>query len=48
MRLDPVTLAEEESIIEIMDFYMGDNTVDRQNFIRANLRSEQELEDVDI
>ena len=48
MRLDPVSLAEEESIFEIMDFYMGDNTVDRQNFIRSHLRSEQELEDVNI
>ena len=48
MRLDPVSLADEESIAEIMEFYMGDNTVDRQNFIRANLRSEAELEDVDI
>ena len=48
MRLDAVTLADEESIHDIMDFYMGDNTVDRQRFIRANLRSEQELEDVNI
>ena len=48
MRLDPVSLAEEESIHDIMDFYMGDNTSDRQRFIRANLRSEQELEDIDI
>ena len=48
MRLDLVTLAEEESIAEIMEFYMGDNTVERQNFIRKNLRSEEELEDIDI
>ena len=48
MRLDPVSLAEEESIHDIMDFYMGDNTSDRQRFIRANIRSEQELEDIDI
>ena len=48
MRLDPVQLAEEESISQIMEFYMGDNTVERQNFIRGNLRSEEELEDVNI
>lgn len=48
MRLDPVTLGDEESIAEIMEFYMGDNTVERQNFIRGNLRSEVELEDVNI
>lgn len=48
MRLDPVSLAEEESIADILEFYMGDNTADRQNFIRANLRSEEELEDINI
>ncbi|MBO4264065.1 MAG: type IIA DNA topoisomerase subunit B, partial [Bacteroidales bacterium] len=45
MRLDLASLAEEESIAEIMEFYMGDNTVERQNFIRANLRTEEELGD---
>ncbi len=48
MRLDLVKLSDEESIADIMEFYMGDNTIDRQNFIRANLRSEEELEDVNI
>ncbi len=48
MRLDLVKLSDEESISNIMEFYMGDNTIDRQNFIRENLRSEEELEDVNI
>ena len=48
MRLDDVKLADEESIPEIMEFYMGDNTAERQIFIRENLRSEEELEDVNI
>ena len=48
MRLDPVKLADEESIAEIMEFYMGDNTGERQRFIMENLRSEEELEDVNI
>ena len=48
MRLDLVKIAEEESPADIMAFYMGDNTLDRQNFIRRNLRSEEELEDVNI
>ena len=48
MRLDPVKLSDEESISDIMSFYMGDNTIERQNFIRENLRSEEELEDVNI
>ncbi|MGM9785746.1 MAG: toprim domain-containing protein [Candidatus Cryptobacteroides sp.] len=48
MRLDRVKLSDEESIAEIMEFYMGDNTIDRQNFIREHLRTEAELEDIDI
>lgn len=48
MRLDLVKLSDEESISQIMEFYMGDNTIERQNFIRRNLRSEAELEDVNI
>ena len=48
MRLDLVKLAKDESIASIMEFYMGDNTIDRQNFIRQNLRSEEELEDINI
>ena len=48
IRLDLVQLSDEESIAELMEFYMGDNTIDRQNFIRQNLRSEEELEDVNI
>ncbi len=48
MHLNPVRLADEESIAEIMEFYMGDNTIERQNWLRTNLKSEKELEDVDI
>lgn len=48
MRLDDVSIADGESIASIMEFYMGDNTMDRQNFIRRNLRSEEELEDINI
>ncbi|MBQ3985171.1 MAG: type IIA DNA topoisomerase subunit B, partial [Bacteroidales bacterium] len=48
MRLDLVKLSDEESISDIMAFYMGENTIDRQNFIRENLRSEEELEDINI
>lgn len=48
MRLDHVNLAKDESISKIMEFYMGDNTIERQNFIRQNLRSEEELEDINV
>ena len=48
MRLDTVKLADEESISDIMEFYMGVNTYERQHFVMDNLRSEKELEDVNI
>ena len=48
MRLDRVRLSDEESIADIMEFYMGENTIDRQIFISRHLRSAQELEDVNI
>ncbi|MBQ8421984.1 MAG: type IIA DNA topoisomerase subunit B [Bacteroidales bacterium] len=48
MRLERVRLSDEESIADIMEFYMGENTTDRQIFISRNLRTAQELEDVDF
>lgn len=48
IRLDTVSLSDEESIAELLEFYMGDNTIDRQNFIRQNLKSEVELDDINI
>ena len=48
MRLDLVKLAKDESIASIMEFYMGDNTIERQNFIRQNLSSEEEREEINI
>jgi len=48
MRLDKVNISDEESISEIMEFYMGQNTPQRRVFIQKNLRSEVELEDVNI
>ena len=48
IRLDEVKLSDEESILELMEFYMGDNTIDRQKFIKGNLRSEEELDGIDF
>lgn len=42
MRLDPVILKKESSIKEMLSFYMGKNTPDRQQFIIENLRSEED------
>jgi topoisomerase-4 subunit B len=48
MRLKQVRLGDEEPLGDIMEFYMGENTYDRQLFISRNLRTAQELEDVDF
>ena len=48
MRLDKVRLSDKESIEEIMEFFMGENTYERQTFIYDNLKSAQDLEDVNI
>jgi len=44
MRLDPVTLTGESSLHGLLDYYMGKNTPERQEFIIKNLRIEEELE----
>ncbi len=48
IRLDPVSLEDGESMAELMEFYMGENFTERQEFIMDNLRSAEELEDVNI
>ncbi|MDD3273142.1 MAG: type IIA DNA topoisomerase subunit B, partial [Bacteroidales bacterium] len=40
IRLDRVRLGDDDNIAELLEFYMGKNTPDRQNFIRSNLRNE--------
>lgn len=37
MRLDPVKLKKEDAVDSLLEFYMGKNTMDRQNFIIDNL-----------
>lgn len=37
MRLDQVMLRKEDAVAELLSFYMGDNTPERQNFIVDNL-----------
>ncbi len=40
IRLEPIILKKETSIPKILEYYMGKNTPDRQNFIIDNLRVE--------
>tara|TARA_Y100001954_G_scaffold234907_1_gene291425 strand:+ start:1 stop:1293 length:1293 start_codon:yes stop_codon:yes gene_type:complete len=44
MRLEPVILGKESKIQQLLGFFMGKNTPDRQNFIIENLRVEEDLE----
>ncbi|TCI94969.1 DNA topoisomerase IV subunit B [Tenacibaculum sp. M341] len=43
IRLDPVMLDKEMSIDQMLQFYMGKNTPDRQKFIIQNLKVEQDI-----
>ena len=45
IRLDPVMLDEDKSIEELLSFYMGKNTPDRQSFIIDNLKVELDIID---
>lgn len=46
IRLDPIILNEETSIPKLLEYYMGKNTPDRQEFIIQNLKIElDETED---
>ncbi len=43
MRLDPVIINKETSIDDVLKYYMGKNTADRQEFIINNLKVEENL-----
>ena len=43
MRLDPVRLKKEDLVKEMLEFYMGKNTMERQNFIIDNLVVEEDM-----
>lgn len=44
MRLDPVTLKKDDTPDKLLEFYMGKNTMERQNFIIDNLVIEDDSE----
>ena len=43
IRLDPVILTRESAVLDVLTFYMGKNTPERQNFIIDNLRVEADI-----
>jgi len=45
MRLDPVILSKDSPVNDLLSFYMGKNSPDRQGFIIDNLKVEEDLID---
>ena len=45
MRLDKVRLTKDDPISDMLEFYMGKNTFERQNFIVNNLRIEEDIDE---
>ncbi len=43
MRREPIILKKETTIPKLLEYYMGKNTMERQEFIIANLRYEKDL-----
>ncbi|TFV97808.1 type IIA DNA topoisomerase subunit B [Algoriphagus kandeliae] len=43
IRLEPIILRKDTKIADLLGFYMGKNTPDRQNFIIKNLKVEKDL-----
>jgi topoisomerase-4 subunit B len=43
MRLEPVRMKKNDSVDGFLEFYMGKNTPDRQDFIIGNLRIEEDI-----
>ncbi len=48
MRLEPVLMSKSKSIEEILTFYMGKNTPERQTFIIDNLKFEEDYYEEEI
>jgi Type IIA topoisomerase (DNA gyrase/topo II, topoisomerase IV), B subunit len=44
IRLDPVSLRKDDLVKDLLEFYMGKNTMERQNFIIENLVIEEDVE----
>ena len=44
IRLDRIRLGREDEVDELLRFFMGKNTPERQNFIIDNLRIEADIE----
>ncbi|MDE6624558.1 MAG: type IIA DNA topoisomerase subunit B, partial [Alistipes sp.] len=48
MRIDKVRITKDDPIHDLLEFYMGKNTFERQGFIIDNLRIEEDLVGQDL
>ena len=48
MRLEPLTIHKSDKVKELLEYYMGKNTMERQGFIIDNLVVEEDLAQEDI
>ncbi|MFR9649108.1 MAG: toprim domain-containing protein [Rikenellaceae bacterium] len=48
MRLDKVRMTKDDPIHDMLEFYMGKNSLERQTFIIGNLRVEEDIVEEDI
>ncbi len=48
MRLEPVRMKKHDTVHSYLEFYMGKNTPDRQDFIIENLRVEEDLVEQEV
>lgn len=48
MRLDKVRLTKDDPIHDMLEFYMGKNSPERQGFIVDNLRIEEDIVEGDL
>ena len=48
MRLDEVRITKDDPIHDLLEFYMGKNTYERQGFIIDNLRIEEDIVEQDL
>ena len=48
MRLEQVTLHKNDQVQKLLEYYMGKNTMERQNFIIDNLVVEEDRPEEDV
>ena len=48
MRLEQVTLHKNDKVQQLLEYYMGKNTMERQNFIIDNLIIEEDIPEEEI